>query len=295
MESHPIERRLEALSRLGSALVENRIDSTRLRGILLDRWPYAKRLPIGDQLDLIARACSMLELPREVVSLLCHGLEHKPTTTAAKLFGGKPPSLKNAKKLASFLEVDEKLLRELCALEKVSLDLEADFGYDMDTVLRLRDSHLSLCSMEQTDAMLGRPGLTAELVSMKVLRALPTAAERLGVHPTHIAALFARLHQCIDVAAGNRSNAVPLHWGESLGYDNRLLAWAVAQILGGSLPAIGWDSPFSIMSLMVCEDRLTGLATWPAKAVTECQQSPLPRRASGSTPGHVARPSGLTL
>lgn len=295
MESHPIERRLEALTRLGTALVADRIDSARLRSALLERWPYAKRLPRRDQLELLAHACSTLELPLDVVSLLCHGREHEPRTTAAELFGGKPPSLNSAKQLASFLDVDDKLLRELCALEQVSLDLEAGFGYDMDTVLRLRASHLSIFSFEEADVTFGRSGLTAELVDMKLLRALPTAPECSGVHPAHIAGLFARLHQCIVVNPGHRSEAVPLLWGESLGYDNRRLAWAVAQILGGSLPAIGWDSPFSIMSLVVCEHRLTRLATWPTKEVAECQQS-LPAQAAGSPAEHpVARPGGVAL
>jgi hypothetical protein len=60
---------------------------------------------------------------------------------------------------------------------------------------------------------------------------------------------------------GNAS--IRLGSGRALGFDAQRFAWAVAQVVGGSLPAHGWRPPFDLASLEVCEKRLLELATWP--------------------------------
>lgn len=280
-----IQRRIEALTRLGSAMVRDRIDSAKLLDILLGRWPYAMRLPVRDRFDLLERACATLELPREVFLLLCHGHDHEPLPTAAKLFEGRPPQLKNPTELATFLEVDKKVMREICSLEHVSLNPSRGFGYDMDDVLRMKNSLASICSFEEADAMLGHCGLATELVKLKLLSPMPDRSQRPGIRPADVAALLARIHRSIESPAVVRTEVVPLHWCKQLGFDSGQIAWCIAQILGGSLRVVEWGSPFGIMSLMVCKDRLARLAEWPDKAVAQCQfasdfERPRPRSTS---------------
>lgn len=259
----PLSRRLEALRNLSRAVDGRRIDSTRLRPILLQRWPYARLLPQEQQIQLLTEACRAVELARDVTRLVCQDRNQAPHPTAAEAFGSRIPRLTSITELQAFLGVDQELLMDAASSTRFALQLPEGEGFDMDDVLEVKRVLDARMQFDAVDAVLGVAGLSEQLVRLGILRPLRTGDGAAAIHAASVCDLMARLHEkvCPSLAAG--LDPVPLARATELGLDIERVAWAVAQVIGGSLLAAGWEAPCSLGTLLVDGGRLRALAHWP--------------------------------
>lgn len=130
----------------------------------------------------------------------------------------------------------------------------------MDQVLSLQRQLSSLCQPNLLDGALGWPGLTEALVELKLLTGPKTEDGRLlGVEPNSFAVLMSRV-QCATVpSTGAAREVVPLSEGRRYGMAADAMAWAVAQVVGGSLAAFDWPQPFHLCDLQVDGRRFRAL------------------------------------
>jgi len=263
MESIPLTRRVEALQLLGSCFVGKRLDSERVRRLAQQRWPYAPLLVADEQSQLLLEAGRVGGLAAEVARMLCWNAETSPYPTAVEVYGNRPPRILTTSKLADHLGVEVRALAVLLSLERVATTNPADFGYDMDEVLRLERVLRSMPSTEEVDSLLGWPGLAKELRDMRLLQGLAMPDGRTCVHPRSLSQFLARIHERVGARACRTGDSMSLQDSIALGFDARQVAWAVAQVLGGSLDAHDWKAPFGLTSLFVCAQRLRELARWP--------------------------------
>ena len=110
---------------------------------------------------------------------------------------------------------------------------------------------------------MGIPGLASALVKLNLLEPLHGREGLVGIPPLSVAALLARLQQQVSPKMQCRGPGRSLREGLSLGMDAERIAWAVAQVIGGSLPALDWKPPFDLASLVVDAERFHALADWP--------------------------------
>ena len=256
----PAAARIMALERLGSAMAGPRIDSSRLRSIVVERWPGASLLPEESTRVLIMGAAQMVEMDVEAAGLLCFGDLHKCPKSAAELYNGRPPRLANVDDVAQFLGVDLHVLSQLSARHGLHKAGRGQ-GHDMDEVLALQRHVESVCKPEMLDGVLGWPGLTASLVHLKLLTGLVTEdGTLLGVEPESFGILVSRIRSAMSSSTPRDARAVPLSEGTRFGMDAAAVAWAVAQIAGGSLAAFDWPPPCRLCDLMVDVARLEQLS-----------------------------------
>ena len=97
---------------------------------------------------------------------------------------------------------------------------------------------------------------------MKLLFAVRDIDNVLCVQPRSVSRLFTRVHERVQSAVEHGAS-MRLGTAQELGFDAERFAWAIAQVVGGSLPVHGWRPPFDLVSLDVCERRLVELAKWP--------------------------------
>lgn len=264
LPSIPIARRIEALDVLGAATRGRHVDSVQLRVQLLRRWPYAGVLPREQQSRLLARACGLVGLPRDVRRLVCQDADVPERLEAVEVFGGRLPRLETREQLMQFLDVDSMLLDGLAAIDGTYLNPDAGYGFDMDEVLDLRRLRDEVQPVQEVDQMLGLNGLAEELVRLNLLQALHSRDGVVGIHPSSTAGLLERVHQRVCTPADG-VKAVALQDGMQLGLDVPGIAWAVAQVVGGSLAALGWQHPGRLATLEVDARRLAALAHWPRR------------------------------
>ena len=251
--------RIAALDRLGSAWVERRIDSTRLRAVVLERWVSSGLLPPSAQLDLLKLAAVTVELPGDVLRLLCHGSDERRDLPAALHFEGRPPQLLSTAAVATFLGIDESALRALRGRD--GLDSPADGqGHDMDQVLGLEHALRALLTTQQVDRLTGVEGLALELVNLKLLTALRLAdGTVIGIQLESLELLLSRTQENVDQRTPAPIAGVPLWEALSHGTDLARIAWMVSQVRGGSLAAFAWPAPHRLLDLVVDEARLREL------------------------------------
>ena len=109
---------------------------------------------------------------------------------------------------------------------------------------------------------MGMQGLAAALVRLNLLEPLRNREGTLGIHPSSVCALLARLHQRVSLKDVSKTG-ISLRDGTALGLDADRLAWAVGQVVGGSLAAVDWHPPFDLSTLVVDSARLRALVDWP--------------------------------
>ena len=93
LESLPVAERIDALDRLGAALLDRRIDSARLRAVVESRWLWARHVPAASRLHLLRNAALAVELAPDVTRLLCHGSDVRRDVPAAVQFAKPLESL----------------------------------------------------------------------------------------------------------------------------------------------------------------------------------------------------------
>ncbi len=285
MESLPPERRVDALRHLDSTVVDGRIDASRIRTIALQRWPYAPLLLPDEQTRLLREACQTVGLLPEVSRMLCWGTDQPQYPDAATVHGGRPPTIVGDVQLAAHLGIERQALSELLRWERMSPPGADADGFDMDEVSELERVLATMPTKEQVDALLGWPGASSELVSMRLLASFRGTNGVDGVHPRSISELFERVHVRVNPAPATDCGTASLHDAETLGMDARQFAWAVAQVVGGTLPVHGWEPPFNLRSLQVSRRRLHELADWPQ---SEASASPALASSAGVPLGEVS-------
>lgn len=252
--------RVLALERLGEAMVERRIDSARLRSVILQRWPGLDRFPDDAVAPLLKEVALEVELDAEATRLLCYGDVSGGAPTAAQLFHGRPPQLGGAREVTDFLGVDHAVHKQLRNLGRFP-QAEVGHGYDLDEVLAVRRWLDSLQAPAGLDEAFGWLGLTDALVELNLLEGLRAAnGQLLGVDVRSVAGLVSRLQSAVAPSRRGVTSTVPLHHGRQLGMDSKTIAWAVAQAIGGSLSAHAWPPPHRICDLVVDAARLCELA-----------------------------------
>lgn len=262
LEAIAIERRMDALRRVGQAFDGARLDSTRLRAAAMGRWPYAALLPQSESLRLLREACRAVALPPDVTRMLTWDRESEPTPAAAELFKpDQPPRILELKRLAERLGLELADLRLLMGEESVSTTKPAGYGFDMDEVLRLEQALAAMLNVEQADRALGWQGLAAEMASMRLLTSVTVAARGLLLHARSVTRLFENAQERLAMPTAKTSTPVPLSEAAvALSLDARQVAWSVRQFIGGSLPAYGWEAPFQLTSILVDPEELKALA-----------------------------------
>jgi hypothetical protein len=264
LETLPLARRVQALRRLGSAVVDGRLDADALRSLALARWPYASWLVRDERVRLLREACSDVNLTQDVSAMLCWGTDMPLYPTAGETFGSRMPRILNLAGLAENLNLRLDSLNELLAAEKIKLSKPSDYGYDMDMVLELQRVVCAMPTFQEADALLGWPGVADELVRMRLLTSLSLADGGRAIYPRSVSELLSRIRErVVGVPQADDSHAVSLGLAADFSFDTRRFAWAIAQVVGGSLPAFGWAPPFNLVSLRVCKQRLRALASWP--------------------------------
>lgn len=252
--------RVNALERLGTALDGRRLDSARLRALVVQRWPGLSQLPESAVLPTLEEAAMEVELDADVTRLLCQGDEQRREASAAQLFGGHPPQLMTSSDVARFLGLDYATLVALTRRHGLSKP-EPGHGYDMDEVLALKRRVQRLCPPGRLDEVLGWSGAAVALVRLNLLTGLHAEdGSLMGVEPDSFAMLMSRVHSAISPRSQPLDDLVPLSTGRSFGMDAHAMAWAVAQVVGGSLVAVGWPAPFHLSELRVDGRRLQALA-----------------------------------
>lgn len=283
MESIPLIRRVKALELLGSCFVGKRLDSERVRRLARQRWPYAPLLVADEQSQLLLEASRVAGLAAEVARMLCWNSETSPYPTAVEVYGNRPPRILTAPKLADHLGIDVRALAVLLAFERVATTNPTDFGYDMDEVLHLERVLRSMPGTQQVDSLLGWPGVAKELLDMHLLHGISMPDGRTCVHPRSLSQFLSRIHERVAATASRTGDWMPLEDSVAFGFDARQVAWAVAQVFGGSLDAHDWRAPFGLTSLFVCGQRLRELARWPQSEACEgSSATPRPSTAQGS-------------
>lgn len=200
LEAVDVERRLDALRRLGHALDGTRVDSGRLRAEALNRWAYAPLLPEHQRVRLLREACETVALPPDVTAMLCWDRETSPLPTAVELFEPDAlPRLMDLRQLGQRLGLSREDLRTLMAEEAVSEIKPEYYGFDMDEVLRLERAVAQTLTLDEADRMLGWPGLAAELVSMRLVVGVTRASGEMALHPRGVTRLFEDLQERMTV------------------------------------------------------------------------------------------------
>jgi hypothetical protein len=253
---------MDALGLLGAALDGTRLDSTRLRAMAMRRWPFAGLLPNGERLRLLREACQAVELPPDVTGMLCWDRESERVTSAAEHFRpSQPPRILEMRRLGDRLGLELPDLRVLMAEESFRRAKPGHDGFDMDEVLRLERALAAMLPLDEVDRMLGWPGVAAELVGMRLLVGISVADESTRVHVPSVTRLFEKARERVEAMRTKASFPVPLSTAAtSLGLDARQVAEALRQLVGGSLPAYGWNEPFQLTSLLVNAQKLKALA-----------------------------------
>jgi hypothetical protein len=268
LEAVAVERRLGALRRLGQTLVGSRIDSGLLRAEALRRWVYAPLLPTSERTRLLREACEAVALPPDVTAMVCWDRESVPLPTAVEFF--KPDSLPcivDIQQLGHRLGLSRSDLRTLMAEEAVSENKPKDFGFDMDDVLRLERALAEMLSLDQADQMLGWPGLAAELVSMRLVVSVTRQPQEIALHPRSVSRLYELIQERLGATTPGPASAATLaDVARARGLDARQVAWALKQVIGGSLPAQGWEAPYRLTSVRVCAEQLKPVPDSPASS-----------------------------
>jgi hypothetical protein len=269
LEAVSVERRLDALRWLGQAFEGSRVDSGRLRALALGRWVYAPLLPESEQVRLLREACETVALPPDVTAMLCWDRESVSLLTAVELFQPEPPPcIVDLRQLGQRLGLSREDLRVLMAEEAVCETKPQDYGFDMDEVLRLERALAEMLTLRQADQMLGWPGLAAELVSMRLVVSVTRASGEMALHPRSVTRLFEDVQERVAASTTGAATAAPLAAvARARGLDARQVAWALKQVIGGSLPAHGWAQPFQLTSLRVCPEQLQPV---PAASASPC-------------------------
>lgn len=264
LETLPLARRVQALRRLGSAVVDGRLDADALRSLALARWPYASWLVRDERVRLLREACSDVNLTQDVSAMLCWGTDKPLYPTAGETFGSRMPRILNLPELAEHLNLKLVSLNELLAAENIDACKPSDDGYDMDMVLELHRVVCAMPTFQEADALLGWPGVADELVGMRLLTSLSLTDGSMAIYPRSVSELLSRIRErVVDVPQADDGHAVSLGLAADFSFDARRFAWAIAQVVGGSLPTFGWEPPFNLVSLRVCEQRLRALSNWP--------------------------------
>lgn len=252
--------RVVALERLGTALDGRRLDSARLRALVLQRWQGLCQLPEASVLPMLEAAAMEVELDAAANRLLCHGDEERREPSAVQLFDGRPPRLMASSDVARFLGLDH--VAHVALTRRHGLRKpESGHGYDMDEVLALKQRVQRLCPPGRLDEVLGWPGAAAALVHLNLLTGLHAQdGSLMGVEPDSFALLMSRVQSAMSPNAQLLDEAVPLSTGRCFGMDAHAMAWAVAQVVGGSLVAVEWPALFHLSELRVDGRRLKALA-----------------------------------
>jgi TniQ len=259
LERLPVAARLGALENLGHAWVERRIDSARLRAQVLGRWMSASLLPQHVQLELLATAAVTVELPGDVLRLLCHGSDAQRVVPAAVHFDGRPPQLLSTAAVADYLGIDEDALRALRGRDGLDSPPEG-LGYDMDQVMRLERTLRTLLTPQEVDQVTGVDGLVLALLDLKLLAALrSTDGTVIGIRLDSLELLLSGIQEKVDQRMPAPASAVPLWQALSHGTELQGVAWMVSQARGGSLGAYAWPAPHRLLDLVVDEARLRSL------------------------------------
>ena len=203
-----------------------------------------------------------MALPPDVIGMLCWGTDQPPHPSAAEALGGRPNRILSPKELAEYLDLERAELDTLMAIEGFHSNKPTCDGFDMDEVLGLERVLRSMPTVEAADVLFGWPGVTDELVRMNLLTALRRVDGSRGIHPHTISQLLDLVRERVD-SSPTSAGSTPLRCAIELGFDARLFAWSIAQVVGGSLQATDWQAPFNLVSLQVCERRLRELAKWP--------------------------------
>jgi hypothetical protein len=265
------DERIAALERLGSAWVDRRIDSARLRAVVLQRWASAGLLPPTAQIDLVKLAAVTAELPGDVLRLLCHGSDRQKDLPAATRFGGRPPQLLTLDAVAAYLGIDQDALAILRGSDGLATAPEG-FGHDMDQVLALQRAMESLLTVAQVDAAMGVEGLTLELLRLNLLTALKlNDGKVVGVDLESLGMLLSLIQQKVENQSPVHVNGVPLARALNDGAELSRVAWMVAQLMGGSLRAYQWPAPHRLVDLVVDAERMRELSHWPSDDPLRCR------------------------
>jgi TniQ len=263
MTSLSIAERISSLTRLGGSMTERRIDSARLRTVILERWVSSGLLPASAQVNLLKVAAATAELPGDVIRLLCQGCDERWDLPAAAQFAGRPPRLLSAEDVASFLGVDASALEAIRGRDGLDAAGEG-YGHDMDQVLALQRKLAALLPLDQVDAVLGLKGLSSALLNLKLLTAVMLVDGMVvGVELESLALLLSRIQEKVD-RRSSPVDGVQLATTTSDGTELPRIAWMVSQVLGGSLAAYAWPAPHRLMDLAVDRQRLSALARSPS-------------------------------
>lgn len=261
LSSIPVQARLEALDRLGSALVGRRIDSVALRNAVIERWPAAYMLPSSKQLKLLSDAALEMDMDVEVARLLCHGDDIQRDKRAAEVFERRPPQLAAESDVANYLGVSLLTLKKISGREGLVKSVD-DVGHDMDQVLSLQRTISELYPPQMLDEVFGLAGLTYELYKLNLLEGYESEDGALiGVEPRTFASLVSRLQAVISPGAFGFESALPLAQSVLHGTGPAAVAWLVSQVAGGSLAAFSWPKPQRVMNLRVDGVRMRHLIT----------------------------------
>ncbi len=263
LEAIPLARRIEALHRLGACIVGKRLDAERVRQFAQQRWPYASRLVADEQWRLLLEAGRIAGLAPDITRVLGWNNDAAPYPMAIEVFDKRPPRILSLAQLAAHLRLEPENLAALLNWEPMATNKLAHLGFDMDEVLRLERVLRSMLTVEQVDELLGWPGATAELVKMRLLEGLPGPEGTWRIYARSLSQLLARVHERVGTVDSDAGDWVSLQSSRELGFDARQFAWAIAQVIGGSLVARSWEPPFGLTSLFVCRRRLRELASWP--------------------------------
>lgn len=264
LESLSVAERIEALDRLGAALLDRRIDSARLRAVVESRWLWARHAPAVSRLHLLRNAALAAELAPDVTRLLCHGSDVRRDVPAAVQFAKRPPRLESQAEVAAFLGVD---VDTLAAVAGSSLLTRAKpgQGHDMDEVLAVQTALEGLLSIEQVDTLLGLPGLAQALLTLKLLSSVKAADGTIvGVKLEALDKLMSGIQAVVDTRSADKGDVSAMAEGTAYGMDTTQMAWATAQVQSGSLRALAWPAPHRLMDLVVDGRRLRALSNWPA-------------------------------
>lgn len=257
----PVHARIEALERLGSALVGRRVESATLRNRAIERWPAACMLAPSNQNKLLSDAAGEMEMDVEVARLLCHGDDIQRDKRAAEFFERRPPQLATESDVASYLGVSLLTLKKISGREGLVKSVD-DVGHDMDQVLNLQRTIAELYLPRMLDEVFGLAGLTYELYKLKLLEGYESEDGALiGVEPRAFASLMSRLQAVISPEAFGFESAIPLAQAVLHGMGPAAVAWLVSQVAGGSLAAFSWPKPQRVMNLRVDGGRMRHLIT----------------------------------
>jgi hypothetical protein len=147
----------------------------------------------------------------------------------------------------------------------------------LDKVLELRRWLDALLAPTVLDEAFGWPGLPAALVELNLLEGLKAADGHLvGVDAVSVARLVSRIQSALVTPSKQTTHAVPIHRAQRLGMDATAMAWAIAQVVTGSLPALEWTSPYRLCDLLVDERRLCAVAGRNEEKLTRDAGQPQP-------------------